>query len=94
MQREGPTQAAVRAVVGKVEGGVDKPYLVAHVEVETQSLKKGDVITLSLSDWPLGEDPPRQGQVIDITGIRWFRQGWRGSSASSVTPQTKGVADE
>jgi hypothetical protein len=66
----------IEASVAKVVEG-KKPYAVTYPESANTS------ITFSLAAW-LDEVPPQVGQIVILTGVRKFREGWRARSGRPV----------
>lgn len=75
--------------VGKIIERGEKSYVVAYPYPDDETLRKHQdripltAVTFQLSDWG-GKYPPRNGQVILLTGIEKFVKGWRARHARPV----------
>ncbi len=73
----------IEAIVGLVSGKPGNRYAVAYPSEENDAVIPDKSITFSLSDWG-GENEPKRGQVVRLSGIERFAKGWRASHAEPV----------
>ena len=71
---EGEIEAVVIKVVSGKKG---RPYVVTYIGTDPVP------VTFEMSAW-LDERAPENGQVVVLTGVRKFREGWRAVSARPV----------
>lgn len=87
--KSGAPPGAVRCAVGRVVRDAEVPYFVAHVNVPVGELDRHDTITVSVVDWQ-GPGDLKAGLLVDVFQVRRHVGGWRGSSASAITPEKGG----
>ncbi len=78
-------QATVEAVVTAVIGSGERAYVVVRLNtaLPDSKLEAGTTVTFSLSEWS-GRHGPKRGQVVILSDIEKFKDGWRARSASPV----------
>ena len=64
-------------VVDVIPGKKGKPYVVTYPGKDTES------ITFELAIWE-NPHPPKNGQVVLLSGVRRFHEGWRASVARPI----------